>query len=165
MIRRCLALLALPALAACASAQSAYPSLAIRPGERVTGTMTPAPAAPAPPPATPAATLDRLVELTGEASAAHRQFLDQVAGARGAVAAARGAEVGSDAWAAGQLALAGLDAARSKTMLALTDLDRLYVDAVTGDAAAQRIGAARGEVEQLVAAENVAVDELTRAGT
>ena len=77
-MRRCLVLPLIAMLAACASAQSAYPSLAIRPAERASGTMQPPPAEPTlttPPPAT----LDRVSQLAADARADHQAFVEQVA--------------------------------------------------------------------------------------
>jgi hypothetical protein len=160
MTRRLLALPLLAALTACASAQSEYPSLAIRPIERASGTMQPAAATPAfiPPPQT---TLDKLSQLAADARADHQAFLSQTAGARPAITAARGAAVGNDAWAQAEAALADVRAARARTMIPLADLDRLLVDAATQGEATDRIGAAREEVAGLVTSEDRTVAELS----
>jgi hypothetical protein len=160
MFRRAFALALIAALAACASAQSEYPSLAIRPAERATGTLQPAAAEPVVAPA-PAATLDRVSQLAADARAGREAFVETVAGARAAIANARGAAVGEDAWARAEAALADVRAARAKTMVPLADLDRLYVDAATQSQATDRIGAARDEVEGLVAAEDRTLGELS----
>ncbi len=160
MFRRCL-VLALPALlAACASSQSSYPSLAIRPAERAAGTLQPAPAEPT---LTSVAqpTLDHVSQLAADAKADHEAFLKQVAGARPVIAAARGAGVGEDSWARAEAALADVRGARSKTMVPLADLDRLYVDAGTQGEKTEGIGAARDEVSALVASEDKTVSELS----
>jgi len=159
MMRRCLALACLTTLAACASAQSAYPSLAIRPGERESGSLRPVPSEPVLTPVTPA-TLDQVSQLAADARVAHQAFVEQVASARGTIAAARGAAVGDDAWAKGEAALADVRAARSKTMVPLADLDRLYDDAATHGQAVDRIGAARDEVAGYITSEDRTVDEL-----
>ena len=159
-MRRCLVLPLIAMLAACASAQSAYPSLAIRPAERASGTMQPPPAEPTlttPPPAT----LDRVSQLAADARADHQAFVEQVAGARSTISGAHGAAVGDDAWAKAEAALADVRAARSKTMIPLTDLDRLYIDAGTQGQATARIGAARDEVQGLLTSEDRTVDELS----
>lgn len=160
MIRRCLALSLIAALAACASAQSQYPSLAIRPAERETGTFQPAPAEPVLTPV-PATTLDRVSQLAADARADHQAFVEQVAGARPAIDAGRSAAVGDDAWAKAEAALADVRAARGKTMIPLADLDRLYVDASTQGEKTDRIAAARTEVEGLLTSEDRTVDELS----
>jgi hypothetical protein len=160
MKRPCLALALLTTLAACASAQSEYPSLAIRPAERATGTLTPAAAEPVVAPA-PQATIDRVSQLAADARASHQAFLSQVAGARSTITAARGAAIGGEAWARAEAALADVRAARAKTMVPLADLDRLYVDAATQSQATDRIGAARVEVEGLAAAEDRTLGELS----
>jgi hypothetical protein len=160
MNRRALALPALAALAACASPASNYPSLAIRPAERATGTLQPPPAEPVLTPPPPA-TLASVSQLAADARASHRAFAEVVAGARGAISAARGKAVGDDAWARGEAALADVCAARARTMIPLADLDRLYVDAATQGEETGRIGAARDEVAGLVTSEDRTVAELS----
>ncbi|MDP3675895.1 MAG: hypothetical protein Q8R44_12505 [Novosphingobium sp.] len=144
-------LIPLAALAACASTgDGGYPSLAIRPGERVSGTADPVPA-PAPPRAT-AATGSRIAQLRAQALVAHTRFGERRASAANLSAAAQGAAVASEAWSVAQVALASLEAARSEAMIALADLDSLFVDAKNdavatgGSGDVDAIGAARNEV-------------------
>jgi hypothetical protein len=160
MIRRCLALFALALLAACASAQDQYPSLAIRPAERATGTLQPVPVEPVLTPPAPA-TFDRVSQLAADARVARQAFANEVAGARGTIVAARGAAVGSEAWAKAEAAFADVRVARGKTMVPLVDLDRLFIDAATHGEATERIDAARKEVAALVASEDGIVAELS----
>lgn len=160
MIRRCLTLSALTLLAACASAQNQYPSLAIRPAERASGTLQPVAAEPVFTPPAPA-TLDRVAQLAADGRAAHQAFAAMVASTRGTIAGGRGAAVGNDAWARAEAALADVRAARSKTMVSLADLDRLFVDAGTQGEATGRIGAARDEVAALVSSEDRTLAELS----
>jgi hypothetical protein len=160
MLRRLPVLPLLAALAACASAQGEYPSLAIRPAERATGTMQPIPAEPVLTPLAPAA-LDKVSRLAADGQGNHQAFLAQVASARAAISGGRGAAVGSEAWARAEAALADVRAARSKTMIPLVDLDRMLVDAGTQGEATDRIAAARNEVDSLVASEDRTVAELS----
>lgn len=160
MLRRLPVLPLIAALAACASAQSEYPSLAIRPAERASGTMQPIAAEPVLTPLPPT-TLDRVSQLAADARANHRAFVDQVASARSAISGAGSAAVGTDAWARAEAALADVRAARSKTMVPLADLDRLFVDAGTQGEATNRIAAARDEIEGLVTSEDRTVAELS----
>jgi hypothetical protein len=160
MPRRALALPPIPLLAACASARSEYPRLAIRPAERATGTLQPVSVEPVLTPPTPA-TLDRVSQLAADARTARQAFADEVAGARGTITAARGAAVGSEAWAKAEAAFADVRAARSKTMVPLVDLDRLFIDATTHGETTERIDAARKEVAALVASEDGIVAELS----
>ena len=146
-------------LGAC-MASDKYPSLAIRDAERAGGTMQPAEPEPYVPPAPPATVLGRLDQLTGEAASAHQAFLAETPKARSAVAAARGAGPGADSWAVAQVALAGLEAARGKAMIALADLDRLYVDAAVAGEELERIGAARDRVAAQVAEQNAAIEGM-----
>lgn len=161
MSPRVLAPLALAALAACSTTPGDYPSLAIRDAERVRGTLQPPP--PYIPPPTPAPVLDRVAQLRAEAASAHSSFLNEATGARRAVSAARGAGVGSESWAQAQVALASLEAARSRAMVALADLDRIYVDAAVEATELDRITAAREEVIAMVEAEDATIAELAAA--
>jgi hypothetical protein len=160
MSRRLSVLPLIAALAACASAQSQYPSLAIRPAERATGTLPPVSAEPVLTPLAPA-TLDKVSQLAADGKTDHQAFLAQVASARAAISGGRGAAVGSEAWALAEAALADVRAARSKTMVPLADLDRLFVDAGTQGEATDRIAAARDEVTALQALEDRTVEELS----
>ena len=152
-------------LVACASTGSAsYPSLATRPGERVSGTAEPVPA-PAPPPAT-AQTGSRIARLRAQAQAAHVRFAERRASAASLSSAAQGAAVGSEAWSVAQVALASLEAARSEAMIALADLDSLYVAAkieavpTDGSGDVDAIGAARNDVIGLIGEEDTTLASL-----
>ena len=152
-------------VAACASTGTTRsPSLATRPGERVSGMIEPV-APPAPPPET-AQTGSRLAQLRDQARAAHGRFGERRASAATLSAAASGAAVGSEAWSVAQVALASLEAARSEAMIALADLDSLYVtakiDAVPseGSGDVDAIGAARDEVIGLIGEEDAALAAL-----
>ena len=152
-------------LFACASAgDGRFPSLATRPGERVTGTLEPPPP-PAPPPAT-AETGGRLACLRAKALAAHRKFLDRRPSADALSRAAQGAAVASEAWSVAQVALADLEAARSEAMIALADLDSLYIAAKAaavatgGSGDVDAVEATRGEVIALIAEENAMLAAL-----
>jgi hypothetical protein len=129
-------MLACSALTACASASNSdFPSLAIRPGERASGTIEPV-AAPVPPPAT-AATGGRLSRLRDTALAAHRRFGERRGRASQLTAAAQGAPIGSEAWSVAQVALA--DDAAAPT---------------GGSGDLDAIAAARDEVTRLIAEED-----------
>ena len=80
--------------------------------------------------------------------------------ARTAVAAARGTEEGEDAWARAQVAIAGLQASRSRAMIALADIDRLYVDAALEGTALDSLTAAREQIAGQVEQEDAVVEEL-----
>ena len=149
-------------LAACASPDGEYPSLEIREAERTTGTFEPIPPTPYVPSATPAAVVDRLGRLEADAASAHRAFLAEAPAARRAVAAANGAETGSDAWSSASVALAGLENSRSKAMIALADLDRLMVDAATAGGELERIVAVRNTVTAQVDEQNATIEGLLR---
>ena len=156
-------------LAACASTGATgnggkYPSLATRPGERVSGIAEPV-AAPAPPPAT-AATGSRIARLRAQAQAAHVRFGERRGSAASLSAAAQGAAVGSEAWSVAQIALASLESARSEAMIALADLDSLYVDAknaavmTDGSGDVDAIGATRADVIGMIGEEDAILASL-----
>lgn len=149
-------------LGACAAASNAYPSLAIRDAERAAGTLQPAEPAPYVPPAPPAAVLDRLDQLAADAASAHRAFLAEVPQARSAVAAARGADPGADSWSRAQVAVAGLESSRSRAMIVLADLDRIYVDAAIEGTELARIAATRDLVGGQVDEQNAAIEDMQR---
>jgi hypothetical protein len=156
------ALLLLPFLAACTTPAEEYPSLALRDAERVSGTLEPVAPTPYVPPATPAAVLGRLDQLAAESASAHRAFIAEMPGARSVVAAARGAEFGSDGWARASVAVAGLEGARSRAMIALADLDRLMVDAAVQGGELDRIVAVRNTVTAQVDEQNATIEGLLR---
>jgi hypothetical protein len=79
------------------------------------------------------------------------------------VNAARGDAVGSEDWALAQVALAGLESARSRAMIALADLDRLYVDAATEGGELTRIAATRDQVIAQVEQQNATISGLLGA--
>ena len=157
------ALLLLPLVAACATPAEEYPSLALRDAERISGTFEPAPPTPYVPPPTPAAVLGRLEQLAAEAASAHRAFLAEAPAARSAVAAASGAELGSESWAVASVAVAGLEGTRSRAMIALADLDRLMVDAAVEGGELARIVAVRDAVTAQVNEQNATIEQLLRS--
>jgi hypothetical protein len=148
-------------LSACTSSQ-AYPSLARRDAERVSGVVEPV--APETGTETGAAALTgpadglvaRLEALTARARAAHQRFAAERARAEGLVAGARGAGVASESWSAATAAISSLESARSDAMISLAEIDALHVTdsithagSVSGDASA--LEAARQAVSALIA--------------
>lgn len=124
------------ALSGCANGGRPYPSLDRRPAERPSGSGVPAaPATQAPVRTEPAGDLvARLAALRLEARTAHEAFAAARPSATRAVEAARGGGVGSESWSVAQIAVAGLDSARSRAMIALADLDSLLVTAAVANA-------------------------------
>jgi hypothetical protein len=153
-------------LAGCATARDdGFPSLALRDAERVTGTLAPPPP-PARPSIVPEAAVSRLASLRAQALTAHQTFGQGRARAGALVQAARGAAVGSESWAVAQVALAGLEATRSQAMVALADVDRLYVtasesaSATGGSAELDTVVRARDEVSGWIAQEDAVLAGL-----
>ena len=144
----------------CTTASDKYPSLAIRDVERAAGTMRPAEQPPYIAPAPPAAVLDRLDQLAADAANAHRAFLAEAPRARSAVAAARGAGPGTDSWALAEVAVAELESSRSRSMIALADLDRIYVDSAVEGTELTRIATARDRVATLVDEQNATIEQM-----
>lgn len=143
-----------PFLAACATADDKYPSLAIRDVERAQGQFEPAPPSPleVPEVAVPLAGSleERLSALGRQAAAAHEAFLSSTPAATRLANSAAGSAVGTPAWAAAQVALADLDSARSATAIPLADLDTLMVAAAVQAQDVGTIEAVRQQVLALV---------------
>jgi hypothetical protein len=159
LMNRLALLVILAALSGCKSAaDDGYPSLAIRPAERATGTLQPA--TPYIPPPTPPAVSDRLVQLGNEVASAHHAFEEAAPAARSTVTAARGSGPGSEAWSVAQVAIAGLESTRSRAMIALADLDRLYVAAATDGGELTRIASVRDAAMAQVEQENATISGL-----
>lgn len=154
-------------LAACASTGD-YPSLSVRDAERAKGSAEPVASPPVPiaqtvPP--DASLVERLARLVAQAESAHGRFMGQRASAEVLVGTARDAAVASESWSVATIALAGLESARSDTMIALTELDGLlaadrvaHYNEQSGDG--QAIAASREKVLALVAEEDQTLDHL-----
>ena len=149
------------ALTACATDEGSYPSLAKRPQERITATWPPPPP-PVPPAPAPleVATLERLDLLLAQARSADAGFRAKEGRARSLVAAATGAAMGSEAWAVASVAVAELEAARAKTMLALSEIDSLYAEARTAGRDTAPIETARQTVMAMIAGEDEVLASL-----
>ena len=118
-------------LSACSTAGS-YPSLLPRPGEKLDfAEPTVAPA----PPLKPDPALDaRIAQGRQQLAASATAFDAAMRDAERLVAEARGSAAGSDAWLNAQVALAELDAHRSDTSVAASDLEQIALDrAVAGE--------------------------------
>ncbi|MDQ0836769.1 hypothetical protein [Sphingomonas faeni] len=122
---RSLSLFALLAVAACSKDTTAYPSLGLRPVEKLgfaepevkTAVATPDPA------------LDTdIVAIAGKLDAISTGFTRDAAKAEVLARTARGAAVGSDAWLAAQTALAGLDDWRAQSSALVTDVEQRATD-------------------------------------
>ncbi|MBB4857375.1 hypothetical protein HNO88_000682 [Novosphingobium chloroacetimidivorans] len=152
-------------LAGCA-ASTDYPSLAVRPVERVQGSGAPAAGSADAIPTLPPASADlttRLAGLVDVARQAHGRFTARQAATERAVAAAGAAR--SDGWTAAEVALSDLQTSRSGALTALAELDQLYVDERAAhpeqvSPAATAIGAARDQVESWVSSETAVISRL-----
>lgn len=167
MIDRKLSFTALLAisLAGCAStADDGYPSLAVREVERAEGTFEPVESKRLDVPQVETGLTGgleaRLAALVDQARSAHAQFTGSVGTAEQRVAAASGSAVGTDRWAAAQVALADLDSARSSAAIALGDLDILYGAAAVQAEDTSAIEAARNTVIALVSEEDAILERL-----
>jgi len=141
-------------LAGCAKDSGLYPSLSIRDEERISGVFEPVQSEPyaATPPS--GEVLEQVAALRASAAAAHRQVLVAAESARAPLANARGSQIGGEEWSIASLALADVQARRSETMVALAELDRLYVAAQTEGGEPDAIVAALSEVNTLVLEED-----------
>ncbi|WJY18839.1 hypothetical protein QQS45_00880 [Alteriqipengyuania flavescens] len=150
---------ALP-LAACAGASTDYPSLAIRDAElRRTGDVDYSnPAAPLR--ALPADQRALLEERRAAALANAAAFRESLGRAQRAVAAASGASVTSDAWAAAQVAVADLSSQRSAMAGPLADIELLYVETYDIGVDASDVERARNELAALQGEQDAAIAAL-----
>ncbi len=148
------------ALTGCAGRSELYPSLSIRDAERVSGTFEPVEAEPYVPTPASADVLGRIGMLRADALRANDRFVAAAQSTRRSVAAARGAGSGSENWSVAQVALAQLESSRSDGMIALADLDRLFVDASLDAAELSEIEEARSAVAALVASQDQVISEL-----
>ena len=153
-------LASIAALTACAAPAEDYPSLAIRDAERFVGSMAPAEARTYTPAPLPADTLAQIAELERRALAAHNGFLADEPLARRRSNAARGSSPGSESWAQAQVAIAVLEGHRGDLMIALADLDRIYVDTSSAGAAIAGVEDARDTIAGLLRQENAVISEL-----
>ncbi|WP_340589393.1 hypothetical protein [Erythrobacter alti] len=147
-------------LAACASPSGDYPSLAIRDSERWIGTMDAAEPQPYLPPAPDASAIDQVGALAAQASTIHAEFLAAESAVRRLATAARGSSAGSDSWASAQVGIADLESRRSQAMIALADLDRVFVETSNAGLSVAQIGDVRSEVVALVEQENAIIADL-----
>lgn len=115
---------ALTLLAACSTTgDGPYPSLAPRPQEKLGFAE---PEAPPPVAVTAEPALDaRIAAITADRARASAAFETSLTAARRAVAAARGAKTGSDAWLDAQTALGTLDSPRGRLVDAVNALEEL----------------------------------------
>jgi hypothetical protein len=156
------------ALTACAAAKD-YPSLERLPSERMTGSATPVTpdTPPPPPPAPPSGSLtNRLAQLADQARAADRRFSERRGSAERLIAGGSGRTPGSEGWSVATVALADLASSRSDAMMALAELDRIYVDesiaaAETGDRSSiDAITVVRDQVTALISAQDETLARL-----
>lgn len=152
------------ALAGCSAISDKYPSLAIRDAELASA--APRPAEPVEPIALPSPlSADTLAQMEGFLSqlrSAHTRFMRAVPAARNTVSRGRGSGVGTDSWAAAQVALADLESKRSQAAIPLADLDALYIDASVALADRTRIAEARSTAIGLISQEDAILAGLRR---
>jgi hypothetical protein len=146
-------------LQAC-STSDGYPSLDIRDSERVSVTMAaPDSAGFIPFPATQA-TIDDLELAAANALAAHQRFVAAAGGVQAPVSRAAGAAIGSEEWAVAEIEIAGLESLRSDTMLALADIDRIFVTAVVEGEEFEAATQTRDEISRMVAEQDRVIAAL-----
>lgn len=123
------ALLSAALLAGCTTEQHRFPSLAPRPIEALAPRAVEAPVAPTPPGTSDAALDAQAAAARALAEGSVAPFDGELADARRAIEAARGASPQSEAWIRAQQAITRADGARGPATQALSDLDRLRLDA------------------------------------
>jgi hypothetical protein len=113
------------AVGACSQDTSSYPSLGVRPGEKL-GFAEPEVKTAV---AAPDSVLDAdIATLSGKLDTIASGFARDAAKAEAAAKTARGAAVGSDAWITAQTALAGLDDWRAQSSALVTDIEQRATD-------------------------------------
>lgn len=147
-------------LGACASASEDYPSLAMRDSERITGTMAVAEPASYEPAPTAQTALESLAVLNQQARAAHAEFVAAAPAASRTAQAARNAGVGTQAWSDAQVAIAELESQRGQLLIALADLDRIYVSTSNAGEAIAPVAEVRNDIAALAEEENAVISEL-----
>jgi hypothetical protein len=118
-------LVALMATGACSQDTASYPSLGVRPGEKLGFGEPEVKAVVAAP--DPALDAD-IAALAGRLDAIVTGFNRDAAKAEATARTARGAAVGSDAWITAQTALAGLDDWRAQSSALVTDIEARATD-------------------------------------
>jgi transcriptional antiterminator Rof (Rho-off) len=146
---------------ACASGGGDYPSLAIRDGERMTGSAaTPEAAAPAERVALSKDTVTRVAQLAELGRANHAEFSQIESRAERLVTAARGSAITTKANASAQIALAELQSAHEATLSVLAELDVLLANATLAGTQLTAIESARTDAAALAEQERAAIDRL-----
>jgi len=148
------------ALTGCAGPSELYPSLSIRDAERVSGTFEPIEPEPYVPAPIGAEVLRRIGTLRADAVRANDRFQAAAQRTRNTVAAARGVAPGGENWSVAQVALAELESSRSDGMIALAELDQLFVQASLDAAELSEIEEARSQVAALVASQDQTITAL-----
>lgn len=148
-------------LAGCAGSGDRYPSLAVRDVERNPAQVTPAPPVE---PVTlpirslaPSTSVDALVKMV---TAAHAAFEGDTASVKALVANARGASSASDAYGRAIVALADLTTHRSKSEIALADLDLMLAERASRFEDTAVVLAAHKLVTDMVNEQNQTLDAL-----
>lgn len=192
MNRAIVTLVILAALLSACGSHEGYPSLARRPGERISAPLAQAAPGSAPgsvpgtgasslpperitgsapvaaateavqpaPPPLPLELQSRLARLKEQAREGHARFSASAAATTGVVSAAQGAAVASEAWSRASVALAVLESRRSEVMVALGDLDTLYVRHRTDGEEAAEIAEVRDSVTAWVSDEDALLANL-----
>jgi len=138
-------------LSACAGNPGSYPSLALRPVERMGVSVSP-PVADLPAPLDPEV-LARLGVFVEQARRADERFKQREGRVHALITIAAGSPRGGEAWSVATTALSELQASRAEVMIALAELDQAYVRARTGGQNATAITAGRDRVGALLESE------------
>ncbi len=149
------------ALAGCSANLPDAPSLRPRPIEH--RPILPPDAPSEPQTAATPALAQKLAGIVADAKAGHAAFETERSDNAGALARAKGAAEGSEAWIAGQQVMSALDAARTPVRDAAGAIDELRVDpAYIGTGDREAIEATAATVAALATQEAEAVDALGR---
>ncbi len=151
-------------LSGCAASSDKYPSLTLRDFEKSpASTASPVPNPSTTVPIPTAMGSDAVLQLVAErdsARGAHAAFMEALPGAQRKAAAARGSGPTANIWADAQLAIAELSAHRSRTAIALGNIDGLIAEASIAQRGLPDQISYQSEVADMVKRQDRAIAEL-----
>lgn len=152
------------ALGGCAMEKGEFPSLAPRPIEKRGEDIAVKP--PVQDGQADATLLAKIAQLRTQMDAGDKSFSDMLPRVTQAVNAGRSAAGGSEKWVVAQQMLSALESARAPTVMAVAELDSLYlaqIDAIAAGRAtggADELRAAQQDGSQLAQKQQVRIDDL-----
>jgi len=146
-------------VAGCAQSSDKYPSLAMRPAERVSAQAV----APTPVPAVSEQAFGRIKAAAETARSVHQQFIARQPAALRRAQAARGLGMDDNRRAAAEIALADLKSLHGQTTLSLSDLDRLEFESASTFTVTTDINAAQELLREILSRQSALMDAVAKA--